>query len=807
MIRRGFFAFLFFTAAVALGGEHFYDGEIQFGGDSKAQKPTPIGANDVAACRFSTDGAVQAITVFCPSYDDNDGDLTLSLYHAGKNGAEPGELAAEKTFVNFADNAALTLELDKPVSGELLWTLHSGRGRVGVWNTARTTKGVQSYFNGKPIDRIYRFSLKTRTRFPFAGSIERYNALLADKSTAPSEKLETADEPVNALDVMADTWDAVDELGRALPDERETGPVRPEKQVGIFYWTWHGTAHRRLGPFDNTKIIAEHPEAVGDAGHSAWGPFGAPHHWGEPLFGYYTTCDEWIHRKHAELLADAGIDAIIFDATNGTLTWMDSVEPLMKVYAEARRDGVRTPKFAFMLPFWNLEFNAVDLVQLYRDIYRDGRYRELWFYWEGKPLVYGIPDAIDRRIEETSGAEREELIAVRNFFAFRPGQPSYTDGPGRPDHWSWLEVWPQNGYVKRYPEATSGADDATFEMVSVGVAQNHSSLSTAGKKGLAAMNDRNVFGRRYSAPEGGENGKTGDSAQPQDSGPDALLHGENFQQQWNRAFELDPDFVFVTGWNEWVAGRFTEWQGLKNAFPDQYNEEFSRDTEPSRGRLMDTYYLQLAANVRRFKGVRPQPAAGAPKTIDLGRNADAQDPWADVEPLYRDYRGDVKHRDFDGYGSTHYVNDSGRNDFIRAKVSRDDANLYFLIETDGPLTPPQGADWLRLFIAFPGRKDVPNWKTFAFMVEETADGAVLKKSDGGWKWSEAAPVARRVSETRLELAVPLEALGLKKGEPIDLQFKWSDNMRVEGDILDFYQFGDAAPDGRFVYRYKTARAD
>ena len=27
-----------------------------------------------------------------------------------------------------------------------------------------------------------------------------------------------------------------------------------------------------------------------------------------------------------------------------------------------------------------------------------------------------------------------------------------------------------------------------------------------------------------------------------------------FEEQWSRALEVNPEFVFVTGWNEWSAG-------------------------------------------------------------------------------------------------------------------------------------------------------------------------------------------------------------------------------------------------------------
>jgi hypothetical protein len=37
------------------------------------------------------------------------------------------------------------------------------------------------------------------------------------------------------------------------------------------------------------------------------------------------------------------------------------------------------------------------------------------------------------------------------------------------------------------------------------------------------------------------------------------------------------------------------------------------------------------------------------------------------------------------------------------------------------------------------------------------------------------------------------------GKKLDFEFKWVDNMQDEGNIMDFYVSGDAAPGGRFNY--------
>jgi hypothetical protein len=54
----------------------------------------------------------------------------------------------------------------------------------------------------------------------------------------------------------------------------------------------------------------------------------------------------------------------------------------------------------------------------------------------------------------------------------------------------------------------------------------------------------------------------------------------------------------------------------------------------------------------------------------------------------------------------------------------------------------------------------------------------------------------------LQLAIPREALGLKSSAPaVSLDFKWADNLRHPGDVMDFYVSGDVAPEGRFTFRY------
>ena len=79
---------------------------------------------------------------------------------------------------------------------------------------------------------------------------------------------------------------------------------------------------------------------------------GAMHHWGESQFGYYLADDAYVLRRHAQMLADAGVDFIVFDVTNQA-TYKPYYMALLKVFAEIRAAGGRTPQVVFLTPFWD----------------------------------------------------------------------------------------------------------------------------------------------------------------------------------------------------------------------------------------------------------------------------------------------------------------------------------------------------------------------------------------------------------------------------------------------------------------------
>lgn len=580
-------------------------------------------------------------------------------------------------------------------------------------------------------------------------------AVAASAAAAPFEG-----QPYTGGDTFADTWVATDALGRTQPTAAETGPPRKDKWVGIFYWTWHVP---RGGPNDNTKILA----AAGEDGAVAWPENGAPHHWGEPELGYYRMTDPFVIRKHASMLVDAGVDVILFDTTNSPMTWKDEYEALCRTYTEMRAEGARTPYIGFITPFWN----PVDVVNLlWKDLYQPGLWKDLWFQWDGKPLLLA-----DKAFFTDE--------AILSFFTFRKPMPDYWDGPNGTDQWSWLEVFPQHVFKNAAGEA---------EQMSVGVAQN----ALPNTPGPAPMSHKaGAMGRSW------HNGA-------KDTRADAVHLGLNFDEQWKRALEVNPKFIFVTGWNEWIAGRYTEWSKYTDAdayhpgglFVDQYTHEYSRDCEPMRGGHTDSYYYQLASWIRRYKGVRPMPVAAGPQTMEIDGDFDA---WAGVTPEFRDTLGDVAHRDHPGYGELVYTDTTGRNDFAILKAAHDAEQLYFFAQTKDAITKHTDPHWMLLLIDTDQNAST-GWLGYDLVVNRAPgdDGTTRVDAWRDGAWHEAGTARYAVNGNGLELALPRALAQQTEGTP-RFDFHWADNIQGFGDIAELGVHGDSAPNRRWNYRYTT----
>ena len=574
-------------------------------------------------------------------------------------------------------------------------------------------------------------------------------ALLATPLICFAIPTATAGAPGIPWDTVADTWVATDGLGRSLPDYATTGPVKPNRTVGIFYFLWN---EGQNPVYDLTQIIAANPE------QPAYGPPGSFHHWGEPLFGYYQQTDRYVLRKHMQMLADAGVDVLLLDVTNA-FTYDAVRDALLGVLDEMKAAGLRTPAIAFLA-----NSNSARTVEhLYQTFYKPGKGRAHWFHWLGKPLLLTPPVGLSEEVQA--------YFTLRHSWAWTKGQAWFGDGR---DKWPWLDHFPQTPGWHDSPDKP--------EQLTVCVAQHPVSS----------------IGRSF------HNGK-----QPP---PDQWCSGEGrcFAEQWKRALEVDPPFVMLTGWNEWIAQRFIDEKGsMKMAgqrlkpgdsfFVDQYSAEFSRDIEPMKGGFGDAYYYQMIDGIRRYKGTRALPQVKCTAIAIDGSFAD----WEAAYPVYRDTLGDPAHRAHPGWkNQAPFVNQTGRNDLASARVSADGKNLYCQVQTSAPLTPSGEPSWMLLFLDT-DQNPQTGWFGYDYVVNRTnvrPELTTLERNEGNaYRWGNPVDVACRMAGNQLELAIPRAALGLTS-ERFGIDFKWADNLLQTGKWSDFTLNGDAAPNDRFNFR-------
>ena len=277
---------------------------------------------------------------------------------------------------------------------------------------------------------------------------------------------------------------------------------------------------------------------------------GAFHWWSQPRLGYYRSDDPFVIRKHAQMLGDAGVDVVIFDVTNA-LTYDATYLKICEVYTQIRGEGGHAPQIAFI----TLSGAPRVVRHLYDTFYSKSLYQPLWFQWKGKPLIMSADAGLDANIRE--------FFTFRESWAWTKGQKWFGDGK---DKWPWLDHSPQQGGWHD--------DPAKPEEMCVCVAEHP--VSNIGR----SFHDEHE--------------------------PPALERkteqGLFFAEQWKHALAVDPEFIFVTGWNAWIAQRFiVKNKGMRLAgrlldpgetyFVDTYSLEFSRDIEPMLGGHGDDFTI------------------------------------------------------------------------------------------------------------------------------------------------------------------------------------------------------------------------
>ena len=552
---------------------------------------------------------------------------------------------------------------------------------------------------------------------------------------------------------------AIDALGRKLVTHKEAGYPKKDKYVGLFYLNWTDSIHGFSTDYDVTKAYACDPEnpSLGEHGSFCW--------WAEPETGYHVSDDVWQIKRDMRYFAMAGIDFIYLDFTNGYI-YEKSLRALLDTCLELRAAGQMTP---YIVP-WALaeaDRNApgYGLIDIYEMFYKDGRYDDLWFYWEGKPLAMLKND----RAGGMSAFDSKELT---DFFTFRISWPGYA-WPGEEvgsGYKFWGDGWLANfGYFYGYTD-----DIQHSECVGIGCA----GFATPGSgRSGHVYSQRQYLDRFLETPTMGEG---------------IMLH-ENFEEMLQK--NPETDVLIISRWNEWGAQNLNL---LDFGFCDQFNREYSRDIEPMKGGYTDNYFYQMCNIIRRFKGIAPPDTPSGKQTVDLNANFDQ---WHSVTPVFRDYEGDTEARDEqDVTHTSRYQNFTGRNDIVESRITADEGMVYAYVRTAQPITDPrEGNNWMMLFLDTDNDKTT-GWEGYDYVInyKVLSDSETTLCAYIDNVWQEVGKVNYRMSDCELMMAIPRSLIGLTE-EVFTVNFHWMDHVTDIYDLHSWFTTGDIAPERRNDY--------
>lgn len=565
----------------------------------------------------------------------------------------------------------------------------------------------------------------------------------------------------------------VDSLGRTVTP---VGDKRGGKKIGMFYWIWHGTYTE--GIIDTTRIIEQYGLDYALHKVNEYNPNNYPHWWGEPLYGYYSSADDYIIRRHLTLLMYAGVDFIMFDASN-TLTYPSTTRKICRIICDLREEGFAVPQISFYTHTSSIE----TVRKLYKEVYQTEAFREAWFCLDGKPLMVAQTDP-QKDMERTrsqhahlSGYDPGPLSQeITDFFTFRTPAWVGQDQAGS-NTWPWID-W-------CYPPERHG------NVMCVSVSSHHwTKYSWMGNEKNGEVRPTTAWnfgcfawGRGYDV---GTNRNIAEDA----------VKGTYYQSVWDAVIAMDPEIAFISGWNEWCCGVEYNAEYKTYELYDSFDMEFSRDIEMMKGGYGDNFLVETVVNARAY-GYTPvtgEPAAA--KTIDVTGPVSQ---WDDVPARYV-CTGSLNYgRDSKGANaSLHYETPAAENSIQEVRVASDADYVYFLVRCDGDVKV--GGNRVNLLIGT-GTPSLKGWNGYEYLIGRTAENghASVESLGADFVTGTVGQADVTVDGAYMQVRIARCLVGL--AEDSTLYFKLADSVQHPDDIMDYYVTGRCMPMGRFSYQY------
>lgn len=343
-------------------------------------------------------------------------------------------------------------------------------------------------------------------------------------------------------------------------------------QFGIIYSLWHCLATVRAvdRPYNVTEALFH---------KRPWGPIPEFHFWAEPQVGYYCLGDRPdILRLHATMLRDAGIDFVVVDASNNEFrdartpdSELGIIKPFELLLAEWSK--IRgAPKIVVFAPVTAQGTMFEFMMQLLNS------YPILQFIYRGKPLGLATDNAPTFPVDHVKFEALQSQYTMRRFWGLVADRRP-------PSKWSFLEACTPGFLASRGQakcEQRMSIVDGAVEEISIAAAYQETYMSR----------------KKTAVPK---------------------FRGLTFVRQFETLFHTrGVPIAIIASWNEWMAQRFClnaanqpsakdcdagndHFSDGAKVFVDAYDEEYSRDIEPSKTPMGSFYYRLMKDCITKYR--------------------------------------------------------------------------------------------------------------------------------------------------------------------------------------------------------------
>lgn len=467
-----------------------------------------------------------------------------SLYGFSDITAFGGRVAPERKDGNlYVDSSALAqaLGLDHSFSAETGSLKLSYNGTDFVFNISDDTVTA----NGRTyaVPHMYISSGRAMLRLDSTAGLFGYtfsedpssntSYIAISKNHINSATKKTADERFELYDNTVCDISDVQAFGNYSGVGKYEKTPSEERLVGIAYTTWHNK-------------------------NQNWGS-GT---WGTPLYGTYSSDDRATIYRHGKMFAEAGIDFVFVDWSNNTTyhaedsydAGMSMIEDATDLLFEVWSEIPGAPKICIFLGPGHSGYSSVldgnhqrKVDQVYDRYVNNPEYSDMYFYYEGKPLLM--------------------------CYGSTPVNKAYLSS----DRYS--ASWDDSRFTTRWLSGYVNQQNVLLESSSDKLSKFYWSWEERGEQSFSVKNGRVEAITVSAATRPGGNVPAYERN-----------NGETLKKQFQRANDLGAGIVLLTTWNEWIYG-------------EQPSAEGSRDLEPSR-QHGTFYYDLMCQQIYKFKGLK-----------------------------------------------------------------------------------------------------------------------------------------------------------------------------------------------------------